>query len=242
MTQEIRSPSTLRLAGRSFLAFVLAPETPIPNWLEDLDAWMQRSTGFFTGRPVILDLSNLSLTKPEVTSLLIDLQARKIRIIAVEGVNASWLGPGLAPLAGGSRSTGAIEIPDPADAADAAASPPALDPERRPAAASLLLETPVRSGQSVVFPEGDVTVIGPVASGAEIVAGGSIHVYGTLRGRAIAGSMGDARARIFCRKFEAELLVINGLYKPADEMASHLRGRPIQAWLEKEAMILTTLD
>ena len=100
----------------------------------------------------------------------------------------------------------------------------------------------MRSGQSVIFPEGDVTVIGAVASGAEIVAGGSIHVYGALRGRAIAGSTGNARARIFCRNFEAELMVINGLYKAADEMGSHLRGRPIQAWLENDAMILTALD
>ncbi|MGI9384995.1 MAG: septum site-determining protein MinC [Methyloligellaceae bacterium] len=239
MSQATRSPRTLRLAGRSFLAFVLAPEAPIQNWLEDLDAWMRRSTGFFAGRPVILDLANHSLTKPEVTSLLIDLQARKIRIIAVEGVNPAWLGPALAPLAGGGRSTGGIEIPD-----DATTPPPTPDTEKemQPEAASLLLESPVRSGQSVVFPDGDVTIIGPVASGAEIVAGGSIHIYGALRGRAIAGSTGNARARIFCRKFEAELMVINGLYKAADEMGSHLRGRPVQAWLEKDAMILTTLD
>ena len=76
----------------------------------------------------------------------------------------------------------------------------------------------MRSGQSVIFPEGDVTVLGSVGSGAEIVAGGSIHIYGTLRGRAIAGATGNARARIFCRKLEAELLAIDGLYKTADDM------------------------
>src|SRR6476620_9020344 len=72
------------------------------------------------------------------------------------------------------------------------------------------MEEPVRSGQSVIFPHGDVTVVGQVASGAEVVAGGSIHVYGALRGRALAGSMGNPRARIFCRKNEAELLAIDG--------------------------------
>lgn len=238
MVEESRSPSTLRLAGRSFLAFVLAPDAPIENWLQDLDAWMKRSTGFFAGRPVILDLTSLDLTKPEVTSLLIDLQARKIRIISVEGVNPAWLGPGLAPLSGGTRAAAALEVPE--TEAPPPAPPPDPKPERQ--TASLLLERPVRSGQSVIFPEGDVTVIGAVASGAEIVAGGSIHVYGPLRGRAIAGSTGNAHARIFCRNFEAELMVINGLYKAADEMGSHLRGRPIQAWLENDAMILTALD
>ncbi len=62
---------------------------------------------------------------------------------------------------------------------------------------SIVLREPVRSGQSVIFPEGDVTVVGSVASGAEIIAGGSIHIYGTLRGRAMAGSIGNASARIF---------------------------------------------
>ena len=81
----------------------------------------------------------------------------------------------------------------------------------------------MRSGQSIVFIEGDVTVLGSVGSGAEIVAGGSIHVYGTLRGRAMAGATGNARARIFCHRIEAELLAIDGYYKTADEHRSGLR-------------------
>jgi len=71
----------------------------------------------------------------------------------------------------------------------------------------------VRSGQSVIFPEGDVTVLGSVGSGAEIVAGGSIHIYGTLRGRAMAGVNGNPAARIYCQKIEAELLAIDGYYR-----------------------------
>ena len=108
--------------------------------------------------------------------------------------------------------------------------------------ATLLIDRPVRSGQSVFFPAGDVTVIGSVASGAEIVAGGSIHVYGTLRGRAMAGSAGNSQARIFCRKIEAELLAIDGLYKTADDMEEGLRGRAIQAWLEGDALMMAALD
>ncbi len=114
---------------------------------------------------------------------------------------------------------------------------------RRPAAAkttptSLLIDSPVRSGQSIIFPEGDVTVVGSVASGAEIVAGGSIHVYGTLRGRAIAGTMGNGRARIFCRKLEAELLAIDGLYQTAEDMDAQLRGRPSRSWLDGDAIMI----
>src|SRR5262249_27050047 len=107
---------------------------------------------------------------------------------------------------------------------------------------SLLLDQPVRSGQSVVFPEGDVTVLGSVGSGAEIVAGGSIHVYGTLRGRAMAGVNGNSAARIYCQKIEAELLAIDGYYQTAEELDAALRDRPAQAWLEGSIMRITPLN
>ncbi len=114
-------------------------------------------------------------------------------------------------------------------------------PEVKPPVASLMLDTPVRSGQSVVFPEGDVTVLGSVGSGAEIVAGGSIHVYGTLRGRAMAGVNGNPSARIFCQKIEAELLAIDGYYQTAEDFDASLRNRPAQAWLDGGIMRITPL-
>jgi len=219
------------------MALVLAPEPPITDWLTELDAQIQRSPAFFQGRPVVVDLSALPMRKQDLAALIEDLQQRDIRLIGIEGADPAWLGSetwGLPPLMTGSRPAGMIEVPDGAQAAAPAA-------EARPAA-SLLLDRPVRSGQSVVFPEGDVTVVGSVASGAEIIAGGSIHVYGTLRGRAIAGSTGNGGARIFCRKLEAELLAIDGLYKTADDMEPKLRGRAVQAWLDGDAMVLAALD
>ena len=101
---------------------------------------------------------------------------------------------------------------------------------------SIVIREPVRSGQSIIFPEGDVTVIGSVASGAEVIAGGSVHIYGTLRGRALAGSVGNAHARIFCRKLEAELLAIDGIYTTADELSSDLYGQSVQLWLDGDAI------
>ena len=100
----------------------------------------------------------------------------------------------------------------------------------------------MRSGQLIVYPEGDVTVVGSVASGAEIVASGSVHVYGTVRGRVLAGAYGNQRARIFCRRLEAELMAIDGHYIVADEIETHLRQAPIQAWLEGDALKITTMD
>jgi septum site-determining protein MinC len=106
----------------------------------------------------------------------------------------------------------------------------------------LFIDQSVRSGQVIEFPDGDVTVFGSVSSGAEVIAGGSIHVYGTLRGRALAGAGGDRGARIFCRSFQAELLSINGLYRIAENIDPSLRGRSIQARLEGMEMTLLSLE
>jgi septum site-determining protein MinC len=105
-----------------------------------------------------------------------------------------------------------------------------------PQAAGRVIEGAVRSGQSIIFPEGDLTIVGSVSSGAEVVAGGSIHIYGALRGRAVAGSTGNRHARVFCRELEAELLAIDGHYRTADDFAPDLLGRPVQAWLEGSAI------
>jgi septum site-determining protein MinC len=128
----------------------------------------------------------------------------------------------------------------PAEEEVAAAAATAAAPPARPA--GLVIDSSVRSGQTINFPEGDVTVIGSVGSGAEIVAGGSIHVYGTLRGRAIAGTSGDQTARIFCQDLDAELLSIDGRYRVADNFERTLRGRPVQARLDGLRMTLIPLD
>jgi len=161
--------------------------------------------------------------------------------MGIEGADPSILGPDLPPLMKGGGSTSIIDFSDatPPNTPNTEPSGPGPAPKRQ---ASLQLENPLRSGQSVVFLDGDVTVIGSVASGAEIVAGGSIHVYGALRGRAIAGAVGDARARIFCGKLEAELLAIDGLYRAADAMDEHLRGQPVQVWLEGDIMRTAPLN
>jgi septum site-determining protein MinC len=224
-----------RIRGRSFMAFVLSPEPPLGDWMAELDAQLLRSEGFFLGRPVVLDVSRATLTKSDLEDLISALHARDIRIIGVEGTDPSCLGPGLPPLL--KTAGGAIETLDP-PRAESSAVPRLAGPQTT----FLLLDSPVRSGQSVVFPGGDVTVVGSVASGAEVIAGGSIHIYGSLRGRAMAGSTGNARARIFCRKVEAELLAIDGLYKTADDIDASLRSRAVQAWLEGDVLRMEAFD
>jgi septum site-determining protein MinC len=220
------------------MAFVLAPLPPVANWLADLDRWLRTSPEFFVGRPIILDLAAISLVRSEIAELIAAFGARGIRIMGIEGIDADGLDPSLPPVLKGGRAAGAreeIQLSDKPVATTAQAA-------SRQEPTSLLIENPIRSGQSVIFPYGDVTVLGSVSFGAEVVAGGSIHVYGTLRGRAMAGSMGDARARIFCSRNEAELISIDGFYRTAEEMDASLRSRAAQCWLEERVLMMAALD
>jgi septum site-determining protein MinC len=216
------------------MAFVLAPAVPIAGWLAELDKWRRNSPDFFIGRPIILDLAAAPLSEAGIVELLAVLGERGIRVMGLEGAQADLVSPSLPPLLKNGRPSGGDEAAACA-AADGA-------PARPPQPSSLLIENPIRSGQSVTFPYGNITVLGAVSSGAEVVAGGSIHVYGALRGRAMAGSMGDARARIFCSRNEAELISIDGYYLTTEEMGANLRGRPTQCWLQDRVLSIAALD
>jgi septum site-determining protein MinC len=213
------------------MAFVLSPDAPLCDWLTELEAQIERSATFFAGRPFVVDLSSIPQTDPDLDTLFDALRTRGIRVIGAEGTDG--LTPAIqavgGPLVGG-RPLGLYEVPeDPPDA------PPPPEPT------SMVLDSPVRSGQTILFPQGDLTVTGSVASGAEIMAGGSVHVYGVLRGRAIAGVTGNSRARIFCKKLDAELISIDGLYMTAEDMDG-FRGKSIQARLEGSSIIITEIN
>ena len=112
-----------------------------------------------------------------------------------------------------------------------------------PASAPIMfLNASVRSGQRVTFPEGDIIVLGSVASGAEIAAGVSIHVYGAIRGRAYAGMAGGKGARIFCQKLEAELLAIGDVCRISDDLDAGLHGRAAHVWCELNRINLAALS
>lgn len=97
-----------------------------------------------------------------------------------------------------------------------------------------MLTDPVRSGQQVYAENSDLIVLGAVSAGAELIADGSIHIYGTLRGRAIAGAKGNPNVRIFCRRFEADLVAIAGVYMVADQIPSNLQGKSVQIRLSDD--------
>lgn len=127
----------------------------------------------------------------------------------------------------------ARRAPEPAPAPSPAA--PAAQPGRMQLGA-------VRSGQQLYAENCDLTVLSTVGAGAEVIADGSIHIYGTLRGRALAGAQGNTGARIFCRDFHAELVAIAGRYKVLDDIPDTLRGKAVQVWLEQDQIMIAALD
>jgi septum site-determining protein MinC len=223
-------PPGLQLRGRSFMALVVTPEVPLAAWFADLDAQLRNAAGLFADRPVVVDLSRTAGEGREAVLILLDgLETRGLRIVGLEGADPSLL-------AGAHWERLPTQLHG-RDVAEVRAPAAKSAPE-----ASRLIDGPVRSGQSVVFETGDITVIGAVASGAEVIAGGSIHVYGALRGRAIAGVRLGAAARIFCGRMEAEMVGIERLYRTAENWGASLHGRPVQIRSDRGALRLSALD
>lgn len=239
MTEAVRSQPSICLASRSIAALVVTPERPIYDWLCDLDEWMRNRPGFFADRHVVLDLAEVTLSERAIAHVINELMERGVHVIALAGADPP-LGPSLPPVVRDETLAEEDDDPEPA-LAETEAVLPAPQPEPKAEPPSLLMDHPIRSGQSVIFPEGDVIVLGSIGSGAEVIAGGSLHVYGTLRGRAAAGSQGNTNARIFCSRNEAEILSIAGRYRIADTL-DDVWGRPVQAWLDDGEVRVAVLE
>jgi septum site-determining protein MinC len=118
---------------------------------------------------------------------------------------------------------------------------PQKPPAAAPAAATTkVIDTPVRSGQRVYAP-GDLVLMAPVSSGAEVVANGSIHAYTSIRGRVLAGVRGDEQAAIFCKDLRAELVSIAGRYKVSEDLESRFMGRLVRVTLLGDALVFKKL-
>ena len=129
-----------------------------------------------------------------------------------------------------------VPVPEPAAPPPAAKVPPAnVEP-------GLMQAVAVRSGQQLYAQNRDLTVLSSVGAGAEVIADGSIHIYGPLRGRALAGAQGSATARIFCRSFHAELVAVAGHYKVLDDIPRELHGKAVQVWLEHDELKIAALE
>ncbi|MFT3805621.1 septum site-determining protein MinC [Arenimonas sp.] len=164
----------------------------------------------------------------------VDTLSRDVGLPLLAKFRASYERSETAAAAEPAPTTKPAQVPEPA----------ATPPETTPAAKTepgLLQSQPVRSGQQVYAQNRDLTVCATVGAGAEVIADGSIHIYGALRGRALAGAGGQASARIFCREFHAELVAIAGVYKVLEEIPKKLHGKAVQIRLENDQLRIEEL-
>lgn len=221
----------------------------VARLVQEMRERVTRAPKLFGRAAVIVDFGGLSQV-PDVTTAqaLIDgLQAAGVLPVALAYGTSEMeaLGEQLGlPLLAKFRAQ--YERIDGGAPAPARAEPPRPAPAPAPPAAApkpgRMQRSAVRSGQQLYAENCDLTVLATVGAGAEVIADGSIHIYGTLRGRALAGAQGNTEARIFCREFHAELVAIAGQYKVLDDVPLELRGKAVQIWLEQDQIRIAALD
>lgn len=209
-----------------------------------LETKIQQAPEFFRNAPVVVDLSHLPEVALDFPLLVGLLRGLGLLPIGVRGGSEQHRETArlmdLAILSQGSRGpTAAV-----ATKAGAPAAAQRSAPERAPPGAGApgkLVTRPVRSGQRLYAQGGDLVVLAPVSSGAELMADGNIHVYGPLRGRALAGVKGNAEARIFCQDLRAELISVAGHYRVSENLDPALAGRPVQVRLHDGRLVIEAL-
>ena len=210
----------------------------VPQLVREMRERVQRAPKLFGRAAVIVDFGGLSQTPDEATARALIEGLREAGVLPVALAYGTRENDALAerlglPVLAKFRAQYERAEPAPAPARATAPAPaPAPRPAEPPRVAGRMQKTPVRSGQQVYAEGCDLTVLSTVSAGAEVIADGSIHIYGALRGRALAGARGNTEARIFCREFQAELVAIAGHYKVLDDIPDQLRGKPVQVWLD----------
>lgn len=207
-----------RVQGGIFTLMVVRIADPYDPELErELAGQVARSPDFYADVPVVLDLrDSLGCTSTaDFTALKQLLRRHRLVPVGVQHASALQL-----------RAAHAVDLPAFAGGAGGAARrPPPEHPRSR------LVTEPVRSGVQIYAKGGDLVVVAPVSAGAELIADGHIHVYGALRGRAIAGAAGDQTARIFVQRFAAELVSIAGRYLVSESIAPEHLHQAVQVAL-----------
>jgi septum site-determining protein MinC len=225
-----------------------------PAFEAELAEQISRSPRFFLNAPVVLDLrAAAEFTSPAKFAEAKDtLRRHTLTLVGVQNALPAQVeaaaSAGLAsfaPNSTGPRRQRQPEPPSPPSSLTSTPSPlphppsPLLQPERGTPAKTRLVTQPVRSGTQIYARGADLVVTAAVSPGAEIMADGNIHVYGPLRGRALAGAAGDLDARIFCSRFEAELVSIAGHYLVSEQMPPEQRGLAVQIALVDDRLTIT---
>ena len=230
MTVAFEEKAVLEFKGRMLMMTVLLLKDLDPNTLHrQVSQRLQDAAQWLRDAPVVVDLAQPEGADQVALMAAVDtLRGLGVNLVALarnehlDSDTAAMLGLGSISLAGGR------DVPRSAEPAPQAEQP-------ADAGHTLVIDQPVRSGQQI-YSRGDLIVLAPVSTGAELLAEGHIHVYNTLRGRALAGVRGDQSARIFCQKLDAELVSIAGIYRVAEDLPEQHRKQAVHITLDGDAM------
>ncbi|MCP3852017.1 MAG: septum site-determining protein MinC [Gammaproteobacteria bacterium] len=201
---------------------------------------IKMAPGFFNHTPLVIDLhklstDNLKLDFFDLRELLLSLSIIPVGVKGADkSLHTQLEAAGMAILA--EAKTHRQKEPPVINPKPEAAPAPAAqkkEPSNKP---TKIVKQTIRSGQQVYAPEGDLIIIGSVSTGAEILADGNIHIYGTLRGRALAGVKGNMKASIFCQSLQSELVSIAGIYLLSDDIQEDKIGASVQVYMEDEKL------
>jgi septum site-determining protein MinC len=248
----IESPSRMTVSlvqGAAFTMMVVRIDDPHdPQFASDLGRQIALSPRFFDNAPIVLDLKdNLGfLDAEEFEEARAVLKRHKLVLVGVQNGSQPQVRAAAAaglPSFGTSSRRGAEQSAVGRTNTAAGAQAPAAPPPPAPIPASggaktKVITHPVRSGAQIYARGGDLVIASSVSPGAEIIADGHIHVYGALRGRAIAGASGDTEARIFAGRLDAELISVAGRYLVSDNIAPDYLGQPVQVALVDDRLTI----
>jgi len=234
------SNSAFELKGSMFTLTILQlQQADLAQIDRQLLAKINQAPGFFQNTPVIIDLSGLPANTPALDF------AKLVGLLRSRSLVPVGIRDGAEALQTAARTAGLPILPDtpvvrakPSDSA----SPVETTSDEPNKPHSRLITQPIRSGQQVYAPQGDLIVLGAVSNGAEVLADGNIHIYGPLRGRALAGVKGDQTARIFCNSLEAQLISVAGNYRILDEPDKADKNKPKQVFLLNEKLMIEPLS
>ncbi|MEX1829251.1 septum site-determining protein MinC [Luteibacter sp. CQ10] len=240
--------------GQVGIACVRVRRVDAAALVEELERRVRSAPQMFSRTAVVLDLSHLPRLPDDgmVDALLEAIRAAGMLPVGLaygtsetealaERMNLPLIAKFRAQYEPGQGDAVPVDPPAPARQAPAAPTAPASDEANAPSTAQQHIGGAVRSGQQIYARDRDLVVMAAVANGAEVIADGSIHVYGGLRGRAMAGAQGDESARIFCTDFRAELVAIAGHYRVFEDIPKEFEGQAVQCWLDNGKLMIARL-
>jgi len=238
-------PETFRLRASNYSLLTLRLLTgDVQAVLPALGDQFRRAPGFLRFAPIAIGLDDLGGEQVDFPALVQGLRELEILPIGVVGgtqpLRSAAAGAGLPTLRPTGQRETEVEAPSPVGAPPVNMAPaapvPAAEPPRPAMPRTMMVTQNVRAGQRIYAQGSDLIVIGSVNAGSEVIADGNIHIYGALRGRAVAGASEDAEARIFAQNFDPELVAISGFYAVREGLSSTPIGRGVQVRLDGEQL------